>query len=58
MTSLVTEFGIPHVESSFGELFWRALLESFFGGTINLFDFTCQNTKFNSIFWIFYVKQI
>ena len=45
------------LESSFGELFWRALLESSFGGTMNLFDFTCQNTKFNSIFWIFSVKK-
>ena len=49
------------LESSFGELFWRALLESCspssFGGTMNLSDFTCQNSKFNSIFWICSVKK-
>ena len=50
-----------NLDTSFGDLnwnlMWRALLESSFGGPMNLSDFTCQNTKFNSIFRIFSVKK-
>ena len=39
-----------NLDTSFGDLNWIPHVESSLRGTMNLLDFTCQNTKFNSIF--------